>query len=421
MAEPKWKRALDDLTANPSAKRQKSHDATENALSDLEKGLTFVEFSPDLSDDAKELAKQLRNLVLQNGSRSPSREDKPVVAEKPTIDHTEVPPPFKIDQNPLIPEIPTNSEFPPAPTTGPSAFPPLPPITDLSLMSAPFTHTSVLPYYMPATNLNTYEPLEFLGDAYLELIATRLIHDRFPHHTVGQKAGLREILIRNDNLAVYARAYGFGERVKVAGPEKADTNSKIWTKILADVFEAYVACVILSDNVAGFANCEKWLRELWEPRVAEWRLNGDGKRTADQETTAKTDVKSVLQRYVVGRGVKLEYLEEKPMEHEKLGNRTTFFYGVYLTGWGYNKVRLGSGCGRSKQIAGAEAAKDAFNTGGAIVEDCHRKKVEYDKANADKKMMMMGQNGARMGGPPMGMGGPPMHTHQMHPQGGSWY
>lgn len=416
MAEPKWKRALEDLSANPSAKRQKSHDATENALADLEKGLTFVEFSPDLPDEAKELAKQLRNLVLQNGSRSPSRDEKPVIEEKPTIDHTDVPPPFKIDQNPVIPEIPASSDFPTSSNgNNKPKFPPLPPITELSLMSAPFTHTSVLPYYMPATNLNTYEPLEFLGDAYLELIATRLIHDRFPQHTVGQKAGLREILIRNDNLAVYARAYGFGDRVKVAGPEKSDTNSKIWTKILADVFEAYVACIILSDNVTGFANCEKWLRELWEPRVQEWRQNGDGKRTADQETMAKTDVKSVLQRYVVGRGVKLEYLEEKPMEHEKIGNRTTFFYGVYLTGWGYSKVRLGSGSGRSKQIAGAEAAKDAFNTGGAIVEDCHRKKVAYDQVNAGKKIMM--QNGPRLGGPP------PQHMHmqQMYPQGGTYY
>jgi ribonuclease-3 len=233
---------------------------------------------------------------------------------------------------------------------------------------------------MPATNTNTYEPLEFLGDAYLELIATRLIHERFPQHTVGQKAGLRELLIRNDTLATYSREYAFGDRVKVAGCERADTNSKAWIKILADVFEAYVACVILSDDQNGFNIAEKWLWELWEPRVRDWREKGDGKATGDQEH-ASSDVKSMLQKYVVAKGVKLEYLEERPMEHIKDGNRTTFFMGVYLTGWGYTKVRLGSGSGRSKQIAGAEAAKDAFVTGGTIVSACHQKKVDHERLN----------------------------------------
>jgi ribonuclease-3 len=149
---------------------------------------------------------------------------------------------------------------------------------------------------------------------------------------------------------------------------------------LADVFEAYVACIILSDDVNGFNTCEKWLWALWESKVQEWRQNGDGKASGDQEA-ANSDVKSVLQRYIISKGSKLEYLEERPMEHIKDGNRTTFFIGVYLTGWGYIKHRLGSGSGRSKQIAGAEAAKDAFVTSAKIIADCHARKVEYDRVN----------------------------------------
>jgi ribonuclease III len=387
MTEPKWKRALDDLLPNPApVKRQKSASPSESALVNLDNGLIFVESSHDISDEAKEHARQLRRLIIQNSSNSPTNGNSPsngdvhVNGDAKKVeknDHTAVPPPFPLNQTPA-PVATTNSSAAPNSTT--KRLPPLPPITDLTLLSAPFTHTSTLPHYMPATNTNTYEPLEFLGDAYLELIATRLIHERFPQHTVGQKSGLREILIRNDTLASYSREYGFGDRVKVIGIERADTNSKAWVKIQADVFEAYVACVILSDDQNGFKIAEKWLWELWEPRVLEWREKGDGKNTGDQEH-ASSDVKSMLQRYVVAKGVKLEYLEERPMEHIKDGNRTTFFMGVYLTGWGYNKVRLGSGSGRSKQIAGAEAAKDAFITGGTIVRDSHQKKLDHDRSN----------------------------------------
>jgi ribonuclease-3 len=93
------------------------------------------------------------------------------------------------------------------------------------------------------------------------------------------------------------------------------------------------------------------------------------------------DVKSELQRFLVSKGVKLEYLEEKPMELNRVHNRTTFYMAVYLTGWGHNKVKLGSGSGRSKQLAGAEAAKDAFHSNRALLQDAHLKKIEFDRAH----------------------------------------
>jgi len=354
-------------------------------ISTLKESLSFLESSDDFSEDAKIHARELRKLLCSKSSNddsktsaSESEEDSKASSNTsqngthaPTIDHTAVPPPFPTVKAP--PPIHTGKQ-PSPPTT--NSLPALPPITDLKLLSAPFTHTSTLPHYIAPTNINTYEPLEFLGDAYLEVIATRLIHNRFPAHTVGQKSGLREILIRNDTLAVYSRDYGFGDKVQIAGVER-ESMGKGWTKILADVFEAYVACVILSDAERGFETCEAWLQRLWEPRIKEWE-EGPGKNSGEQEHL-NLDVKSVLQRYLVSKGVKLEYVEERPMEHVKDGNRTTFFMGVYLTGWGYNRVRLGSGSGRSKQIAGAEAAKDAFVRGKAIIEVAHARKLEQDR------------------------------------------
>jgi len=236
---------------------------------------------------------------------------------------------------------------------------------------------------MVPTGHNTYEHLEFIGDAYLEIIATRMIHNRFPTHSVGKKSGLREILIRNDTLSQYSREYGFGERVNTGSNER-DHGGKTWMKILADVFEAYVAAIILSDKDTGFGIAERWLTELWAPKVQEWVEKGDGKQTAVQEH-GNHDVKAELQKMLVSKGVKLEYLEEKPMELVKEGNRTTFFMGVYLTGWGYEKVKLGTGAGRSKQLAGTEAAKAAFQTSHPVIQDAHRKKIAFDRINKSRK------------------------------------
>jgi ribonuclease-3 len=349
-------------------------------LLQLDNGLQFLETAVGFSEDAKRLARDLRALLASSKSSLNSDQSLEDGASTdlivlppppPTNAHTDVPPPIQ-------PKVLGHSAIIPSPLSDTPEMPPLPPVTDLALMTAPFTHTSTLPAYVPPTNTNTYEPLEFLGDAYLELIATRLIHDRFPNHGVGQKASLREMLVKNETLAGYARAYNFGDRIKVAGAELQSQRSS--TKIMADVFEAYLACVVLSDADRGFSTAEEWLARVWEPKIQEWVNSGTAKAYNDQDAPSM-DIKSDLQKYLVTKGVKLEYIEDKPMELVKDGNKTTFYIGVYLTGWGYNKVKLGSGNGRSKQIAGAEAAKDAFVNGRAIVEDAHRKKVQQDQLN----------------------------------------
>ncbi|KAF2669147.1 ribonuclease III [Microthyrium microscopicum] len=401
-AMPPWKRTLEELSGNnateaePAVKKQKVSNGSatpstpassvsyaevvQRALAELETGLNMVASTVGISGDAKEHATALRKLLYKEASAAFAKESRQPDSQgsNTSVNHTDVPAPAPGFPAPLSGAHPMG---------GKTTIPPLPPITDLTLLDAPFTHKSALPEYMPATSTNTYEPLEFLGDAYLEVIATRLIHNRFPTHTVGQKAGLRELLIKNETLAQYARDYGMGERIKMTNMPKIDNKigDGKWQKVLADVFEAYVACVILSDEQSGFKIAEDWLHELWGPKVEEWRRQGEGKQNGFQEVMSM-DVKSELQRFLVSKGIKLEYVEEKPMELDKVNNRTTFFMGVYLTGWGYDRQNLGSGSGRSKQLAGAEAAKQAFSKSRDILEYAHRQKLEFDKLNGKKKL-----------------------------------
>ena len=146
----------------------------------------------------------------------------------------------------------------------PQSLPALPDIKLNSLQTAPFRHKSLTTYDRTTGGADiTYERLEFLGDAYIELIASRLIFERYPTLPAGRQSQLRELLVKNETLDEYSIAYGFEERIEISAKErmledvcKKYPGNKGFKKVLGDVFEAYVAAVILSDVEIGFAVAE---------------------------------------------------------------------------------------------------------------------------------------------------------------------
>ena len=415
--EPSRKRARnwpDTQSPTTSAKRSGKKDreairtAEREGLKDLKSGIEFL-LQSNFPTAIKEHAEALQKLVFHsneiedntngpaNGHENSKVEGPPnqqKQADSAVNSLIDVPPPRHFDTHWTATKASTATEKEQAQpgsyvtipsydsTVGvPSAtsLPPLlPPITDVTLQSAPFVHSSTLPAYVRATGTNSYESLEFLGDAYLEVIATRLIHARFAEHAVGQKAKLREALVNNETLASYARTYGFDNRVQTTQIHQAQRKGG-FTKVLADCFEAYVAALILSDPVTGFGIAEKWLAGLWAPKIQDW-VNTSG-RVAIAETS-HPEAKQDLERLIINtRAARLEYLEEKPMEISKENNRQQFFMGVYLTGYGYDRQRLGSGVGRSKAVAGLEAAKDAMINNREVVDEAHKRKLEFERLN----------------------------------------
>ncbi|KAL1978805.1 hypothetical protein VTN31DRAFT_1664 [Thermomyces dupontii] len=226
-------------------------------------------------------------------------------------------------------------------------LPPLPPISDKALEKAVFTHPGVArPRSPEQLDETSYDRLEILGDAYLEMMATRIIWDRFPTMPAGRISQVREELIKNETLAEFASQYGFDNRV--LAPQEHRTQPKRWTKTRADVFEAYVAAIILSDASNGYQIAQDWMLQLWKPRLSQFKA-----------PQTRLQSKELLAKKIMGKGVKLNYVEEKPMEMLS-GGTQRFFIGVYLTGWGWHNQHLGSGSGSSKAIAGEEAAQKAL-------------------------------------------------------------
>ena len=263
-------------------------------------------------------------------------------------------------------------------------LPPLPHVPEGPLASAPFIHKSMPGYVRSAASSGlNYETLEFLGDAYLETIATRIIFARYSHIAAGRQAQIREQLVKNETLLGFSKAYSFDKRLRVSGADSVGDDkkgNKALGKILADMFEAYVAAIILSDPETGFQRAETWMTELWAPILLE--MYGPESKSA-LKADYNPDAKMALQKRIANQTVKLDYVEDKPMRQDK--HIGTYFVALYLTGWGYERVRLGAGEGPNKVEAGNRAAMDAMSRSREIVEDAERQFNEHKEKRRIKK------------------------------------
>lgn len=216
----------------------------------------------------------------------------------------------------------------------------------------------------------SYERLEFLGDAYIEIIASRLIWSHYKNLQPSRMSSIREMLVKNETLSEYSIAYGFDKKIDIT-PASYPTQRPAVIKLHGDVFEAYIAAIVVSDPVNGFETAESWLTKLWEPLL-----------TDVQTEPANMKIKDELMAKIGGKGIKLDYVEEKPMVRGK--GIETYFMGVYLTGYGYDNQHLGSGHGLTKRAAGMEAARKALNNHPLIDDLIAKKKAQLEVQAAEK-------------------------------------
>lgn len=243
-------------------------------------------------------------------------------------------------------------------------FPPLPAVLDPIIEKTAFTHVAMA---KPPVD-QSYERLEWIGDAYLQLISSSFIYETFPTLEPGKCSLLREIVVRNTTLAEYARHYNFDKRALLPAeysPEGREKGTKVTnkerTKVLGDIFEAYVAAIIVSDPRDGLARAVPWLKALWAKTLQ--RDIKDQDETAARVSAGNTNPKVTLAQTIQVPGVLLRYEEIKngkqkhDRDHQKL---KLFTVGVFLDGWGEHNKQLGFGSALSLKEAGAKAARVAL-------------------------------------------------------------
>lgn len=288
----------------------------------------------------------------------------------------------------------------------PTRLPELPEILNKTLEKAVFTHQGTGTGSSMSMN---YEKLEWIGDTYIEHSATIFISQTFVSLSPGQCSQLRERFVKNVTLADFAKQYGFLERANLPSyildskAHKAAKDSSR-TKVLGDIFEAYVAAIVLSDPAFGLATATQWIKDLLSMTLKDdiireenhgqygridsplWNLKWSPETTKSSTTVPKIDLnpKELLATAIGYKGITIEYKDMGPPSKDK-NKAPVFPVGVYMTGWGEKNRLLGVGNGGGKKQAGFAAAEAALKDQKLIKRfaDMKKTRVELDRREKD--------------------------------------
>ena len=158
---------------------------------------------------------------------------------------------------------------------------------DPSLFQTAFTHRSLCNEEgLDATE--SYERMEFLGDAILEMAVSEELYRRFPDDSEGGLTKTRSHLVRRSPLANVSRRLGLGPMLLVGKGVEA-SGGRWQESVLAAVFEAVVAAVYLDQGAQAARD--------FVLRTMASELSEVGRTGTPQENP-----KTRLQEYLQGRG-----------------------------------------------------------------------------------------------------------------------
>jgi ribonuclease III len=149
-----------------------------------------------------------------------------------------------------------------------------------------FVHSS---YYNenPTAATGHNERLEFLGDAVIGLIVSRLLYERYPDEDEGFLTARRAALVNRNALAALALELGLDEHLQL-GRGEAEAGGATRPSLLAATMEALAGAIFLSE---GIETTRGVLRGLFAARI-----DGPGEASAPPKS-AKSRLQEWTQRY----------------------------------------------------------------------------------------------------------------------------
>ena len=120
------------------------------------------------------------------------------------------------------------------------------PFSKLSLLTRALTHRSYV-NENPASSEDN-ERLEFLGDAVLDFIVGAWVYNRFPEMPEGDLTKMRSAIVRNEQLAVFARNLKLGHALRLGHGEYV-TGGSHRDGLLGSTFEALIGALYLDSGL----------------------------------------------------------------------------------------------------------------------------------------------------------------------------
>lgn len=200
-----------------------------------------------------------------------------------------------------------------------------------SLYVQAFTHTS----YANEHGLKSYERLEYLGDAVLELIMSEYLF-RNTEYEEGKMTKLRSHYVCEAALYEYSIRLNLNDYI-LLGHGEEQSGGRNRKAIVADIFEAFIGAMFLDQ---GLEFVKKFIYENIIPLIEK------------KEVDFFSDYKSILQELVQTdrRSLDYEIVNEEGPAHDKI-----FTVEVKI-----DNIVYGKGTAHSKKEAEQEAAKDAL-------------------------------------------------------------
>ena len=195
--------------------------------------------------------------------------------------------------------------------------------------------------------LNSYERLEFLGDAVLKLSISKYFYSKFKNYQEGKLTKIRAEVVSDKTIATYAQKIGLNELLLLGKNEKKHGGAKK-ESILACAFEALLGAIFIEYGARGYKKAYDFLIDNFEKEILE--VN---------DKINFLNPKAILQEYTQGLNhdlPKYNLVKQTGKEHDK-----TFFVEIAYQ----NKV-IGKGSAKSIKLAQQEAASDALKKLGVI-------------------------------------------------------
>lgn len=217
------------------------------------------------------------------------------------------------------------------------------PVNNSNLFRCALTHPSYtkekeLPY------TENYERLEFLGDAVLKLLASRILYEKYPDYTEGELSKIRSIVVSDNTLSKIAKEIGLCDLIILSKHEAKQGYAQI-ESVSACAFEAVLGAFFMDGKLNELV---PFLKENLMPYIEEVDIN-----------FVKYNAKAILQEYTqsIDKHTPVyELIESFGPAHKK-----TFRISVSFQ----NKV-IAEGEGKTKKDAEQQAAYEACKILGVI-------------------------------------------------------
>lgn len=189
------------------------------------------------------------------------------------------------------------------------------------------------------------ERLEFLGDAVLEMVVTRVLFTRFPTSTEGRLTDIRKNSVSEKPLADIARRLGLGSYILV-GTSERKTGVENRPTVLSDSLEALFGAIYLQH---GMEVADTVISRLMSPVIDEVSQRGPS-----------MDWKTAMTKLAHQKGV--EFPTYRMEVDADLTHPTFTAHLLMATAPGKDPQEIASATGSSKKQSQMAAAKKAYRT-----------------------------------------------------------